>query len=722
MGFTFVWLIALASSASPDDAPDLQRFEFSQTEMAAPVMLILYSASEADARRAANAAFTRIRDLNAILSDYDPQSELRRLCRDASGEAGIPASSDLWRVLKRADEISRASKGAFDITVGSVVRLWRQARQLHRLPASDRLEKAMALVDYRLVRLDPGHQTVRLLKPGMRIDLGGIAKGYAADEALRVLRDQGIASALVDIGGDIALGSPPPGRPGWRVGVASRGGEQHKARSLSLSRCAVATSGDTEQFVIIDGERYSHIVDPRTGMGINDESCVTVVAPDGMTADALASAASVLGPREGLELIENTPGGAGRIVQGLGGESTVQESTGWRRFLWKDSSSSTKGKIADAAFSGWNGVTSGPAGEDPPETTSPSEKVPDPTVVPTVVWMLEPVPLPESKAAAEAEMKAYTERIPGTKVTFDMVPIPGGKFLLGSPPGEAHRAEHEGPQIEVEVEPFWMGRCEVTWEEYELWGMGLDAALHKETEQELSPWDRLADTITRPTKPYSDMTFGMGKDGYPAICMTHLAAKVYCKWLSAKTGRYYRLPTEAEWEYAARAGTTTAYSFGDDPKDLGDYAWYFDNSDDQYHQVGKKKPNPWGLFDMHGNVAEWVLDQFKPDSYRSFTGKLVRNPLVFPETIYPRVARGGSWYDDADMLRSAARRGSNRDWKMNDPQIPQSIWYHTDAKFVGFRVVRPLRIPAAKEAARYDLDQAQKIDLADYLEYLAGRG
>jgi formylglycine-generating enzyme required for sulfatase activity len=178
-----------------------------------------------------------------------------------------------------------------------------------------------------------------------------------------------------------------------------------------------------------------------------------------------------------------------------------------------------------------------------------------------------------------------------------------------------------------------------------------------------------------------------------------LAARTFCNWLSAKTGRYYRLPTEAEWEYACRAGTTTAYSFGDDPAQLADHAWSFDNSNEKYHPVGQKKPNPWGLFDMHGNVAEWVLDQHDTQFYAKQADGVADNPLNTPTTLDPRVVRGGSWDDDPEMLRSAARGKSTPDWKQRDPQIPKSIWYSTDAPFVGFRIVRPLREPNAEERA-----------------------
>lgn len=340
----------------------------------------------------------------------------------------------------------------------------------------------------------------------------------------------------------------------------------------------------------------------------------------------------------------------------------------------------------------------------------------DPSVLPPVSWLLKPVETPNAEATTETEMKPYTQKIIGTDAKFDMVPIRGGKFLMGSPESEADRKEEEGPQFEVEVEPFWMGKCEVTWEEYELWGMGLDKQFRKVTGAKTTEYDTLADAITMPTKPYADMSFGMGKEKTPAISMTQLSAKMYCKWLSAKTGYYYRLPTEAEWEYACRAGTKTAFSFGDDPADMDDYGWHYGNSDDKYHPVGQKKPNPWGLFDMHGNVAEWVLDQYTPDGYQKPASNPAKNPVVEPTKIDPRVVRGGSWFDDADRARSAARAGSTRDWKAQDPQIPQSVWYLTDAEWVGFRVVRPLRKPTPEETAKYDIDPVQKQDMLDYQE------
>ena len=312
--------------------------------------------------------------------------------------------------------------------------------------------------------------------------------------------------------------------------------------------------------------------------------------------------------------------------------------------------------------------------------------------------LADPTKVVGADAKTPDAMQPYTEVIANTQVTFKMLPIPGGSFSMGSPAGEAGRNEDEGPAHTVTIEPFWMEAYEVTWNQYEIWTFNLDIQRRGVNNEKPTALDLAADAVTRPTKPYTDMSFGMGKDGFPAISMTQLAAKTFCQWLSAKTGRYYRLPTEAEWEYACRAGSKTAYSFGDDPKQLGDYAWYTENSGDAYHKVGTKKPNAWGLYDMHGNVAEWTLDGYEPAAYAGPAGANgVKEPLVVATKLYPQSVRGGSWDDEVARLRSAARRGSHRDWKQQDPQIPQSIWYFTDAQFLGFRVVRPLVEPSAEE-------------------------
>jgi formylglycine-generating enzyme required for sulfatase activity len=301
---------------------------------------------------------------------------------------------------------------------------------------------------------------------------------------------------------------------------------------------------------------------------------------------------------------------------------------------------------------------------------------------------------PQQPAESAESMKPYVETIPGSDVKFEMLPIPGGTFEMGSPPSEAKRGDDEGPVHPVQIAPFWMGKCEATWEEYDLFAFSLDLKRKARENVDLAQQpetEKKSDAVTRPTPPYADETFGYGRNGQPAICITHHAAMEYCRWLSAKTGKTYRLPTEAEWEYACRAGTRTAYSWGDDPAKLAEYAWDVDNAE-KPEKVGKKKPNPWGLHDIHGNVAEWCLDHYNADAYKVFsTEKATMGPVILPDgKEYPYVARGGSWDDDADKLRSAARRGSNPEWSVQDPQRPQSIWWHTDATFVGFRIVRPL--------------------------------
>lgn len=311
-------------------------------------------------------------------------------------------------------------------------------------------------------------------------------------------------------------------------------------------------------------------------------------------------------------------------------------------------------------------------------------------------------PVKDAYATKPEEMKKYVELIEHTSAKIEMIPIAGGKFAIGSPDSEADRNADEGPVHQVEISPFWMAKCEMTWDAYDVWMSDLDVFSREVNKVKATPRDAIADEFqkSQPTKPYCDMSFGMGKRGFPAICMTQHAARTYCKWLSAKTGRYYRLPTEAEWEYACRAGTTTAYSFGDDASQLKDYAWFADNADEVYHEVGEKKPNPWGLNDMHGNVAEWVLDQHTPEGYP--LDKLKKsNPLLIPKTLYPRTVRGGGWDKPAAACRSAVREGSTEDWISQDPQFPVSIWYLTDALHVGFRVVRPMQEPTEEEKKAY---------------------
>ena len=298
-----------------------------------------------------------------------------------------------------------------------------------------------------------------------------------------------------------------------------------------------------------------------------------------------------------------------------------------------------------------------------------------------------------SKEKEEPEMKSYSSTIPQSGSTYHMVAVPSGSFHMGSSKKEPNHKPHEGPVREVKIDAFWIGKYEVSWNEYEKFMIDGGRRKKNGAKQFPSPDDSDIDLISRPTKPYVEMTFGMGKDGYPAISMTQHAALQYCKWLSSQTGHFYRLPTEAEWEYACRAGTKTAYSFGDSEKELNDYAWFIDNADFKYQKVGKKKPNPWGIHDMHGNVAEWTIDIFSKEGYDP---ERLDNPWAKGRNLYPRVARGGSWNDFPESLRSSARFPSTKSWKLQDPQLPKSIWYLTDAQWLGFRIVRPLIVPSAE--------------------------
>lgn len=309
------------------------RFEFSEPQMGMEFRVVLYAPDAGTARHAVNAMYRRVTELNLILSDYEEDSELTQLNRTAGSGRAVRVSPDLWRVLEEGQEWAQRTHGAFDMTVGPVVQLWRRARRQHELPSRDRLERARAAVGYAYLELDPPRRAVRLTRPGMRLDLGGIAKGYVLDEAVRVLERHGLRRVLLQAGGDLVVGDPPPGRPAWRVETSSASGPgAPPAQSLLLRRCALATSGDLFQYVEIDGVRYSHIVDPRTGLGLTDHSQVSVIARRGMTADALATALSVLGPSDGIALVEDTSGAAARVVRKVSGRWEIWESRRWARY------------------------------------------------------------------------------------------------------------------------------------------------------------------------------------------------------------------------------------------------------------------------------------------------------------------------------------------------------------------------------------------------------
>jgi len=372
----------------------------------------------------------------------------------------------------------------------------------------------------------------------------------------------------------------------------------------------------------------------------------------------------------------------------------------------------------------------------------------------------------EPNVTAPAEFKPYTEALPGTDVTFEMVPIPGGELTMGSSAAEQkrfavdyHDSSDEGPQVKVRIEPFWMMKHEVTWAQFkqymklydhfkrfdsvrqmlaprkvEDFGEGAEAKAKHEAHLKLQAELRAlleehealrqyldqpvtdADAITTPTPLYdASFTYDKGEQpNHPAVTMTPHTASQYAKWLSRITGRFYRLPTEAEWEWACRAGATTAYAFGDDMQQLGDYAWYFDNSEDKYHPVGQKKPNAWGLHDMHGNVAEWVLDEYDAKAYAAHAGKTISAAEAWRKPTKPtgRVFRGGSWDHDPQRLRSAAREASDdKPWKLQDPNEPRSPWWYTEvaAQRVGFRLVRPVHEPTEAQQQAYWREYVEQV-------------
>ena len=348
---------------------------------------------------------------------------------------------------------------------------------------------------------------------------------------------------------------------------------------------------------------------------------------------------------------------------------------------------------------------------------------------------------------AQGYMVPYRQEIPGTEQSFQMVPIPGGTFLMGSPETEKGRNQDEGPQVKVTMNPFWMSEHEVTWGQYQAFmGLysqlkqiqGLRYRLSDEAEATklqsqlkaagavdlLKHLQRLpedVDAITAPTELYEpDITYEFGSDAdQPAVTMTQYAAKQYSKWVSKLTGNFYALPSEAQWEYAARAGAETTYHFGNDPERLGEYAWYADNADDALHQVGTKKPNRWGLYDMHGNVAEWVLDGYDPGGFAP------DGQVRWSTEVFPRVIRGGSWESTAAGCRSAARLASqDEEWKEEDPNLPKSPWWFTTdpARGVGFRLIRALAAPPDEDKKKYWEIDAEETgwDVEDRLE--EGRG
>lgn len=315
---------------------------------------------------------------------------------------------------------------------------------------------------------------------------------------------------------------------------------------------------------------------------------------------------------------------------------------------------------------------------------------------------------PEEGRYVEIEggyMVPYFGKVPGDNILYRMMPIPGGTLMMGSPPEEAGRREDEGPVVKVTVAPGWVGRTEVTWAEYRCY-MRLERAFKEFRDLGVRRVDEESqvDAVSAPSMLYDpSFVYGYGEGKrQPCAMMTQFAAKQYTKFLSLSTGRFYRLPTEAEWEYACRAGTTTAYYFGDDPKQLSEHAWIYENSDDTRHQVARFEPNPWGLHDMYGNVAEWVLDQYVADHYQKLDPMGVSSQAAWavPSQVYPRVCRGGSFELEPEDCRSSARMFSSETWKADDPEFPSSPWWYTSDRSagVGFRLFRPLETPKSRES------------------------
>lgn len=298
-----LWLVLaalielLSVQARSPAAQPLLRFEFTETHMGSPVHIVLYTTEAQTAKNAAIKAYARVAELDRIFSDYNPESELMKLV-DLFAEKDrepVPVCSDLFDILKKSEAISEATVGAFDITAAPVIRQWRRARRDRKLPTPINIQEALSRVGYRRVKLDENGRRVHL-EPGTKLDLGGIAKGYTATEALKTLQTLGVQSALVSVAGDIAVGNAPPDQLGWRVAVAGLNPSKDEPLfQLQLTNASISTSGDAERFVEIDGRRYSHIVDTKTGLGIERRATVTVVSTDGSAADAYATALYALG-------------------------------------------------------------------------------------------------------------------------------------------------------------------------------------------------------------------------------------------------------------------------------------------------------------------------------------------------------------------------------------------------------------------------------------------
>ena len=333
---TIRFLVAICAALAAR-AAELQKFAFEKAEMGVPFQITIFAEKESDASAAADAAFTRIETLNAIFSDYEDDSELAKLSQSSGGGKAVKVSEELWKVLSRAQQLAVQTDGAFDVTCGPLTSVWRRARRKKELPSQELVAEIRGRVGFKKMRLDEKQRTVELLAPQMRLDLGSIAKGYACDEAVRVLKQKRFPVSLVAAGGDTVAGDAPPGRKGWRIEVGSldAAGDVPKPAPpvVEIANAAISTSGDRFQRLEIGGKRYSHILDPRTGQPLTDHNLVTVIARDGLTA-GISTACSVIGPEQGLKLVAEWKAAARFQRQPLA-KVDITESPGWADWLLK---------------------------------------------------------------------------------------------------------------------------------------------------------------------------------------------------------------------------------------------------------------------------------------------------------------------------------------------------------------------------------------------------
>jgi len=332
-GLMMLVLVCAALACAEEGVPPaekLQRYEFAQPKMGTTFRIVVYAPSEMAAKQGSDAAFARIEELNGIFSDYSADSELSKLCAVSGGPA-VKVSAELFDILSAAEKAAKQSDGAFDVTIGPLIKLWRLSRSQKTLPLPERIAAAKVRSGIALMHLDAATSSVRLEKAEMRLDLGGIAKGYAADEAMIVLRGQGLTRVLIAGGGDIRVGKAPPDQVGWKVAVSPIDPKEKPTEFLLLEDAAVSTSGDAEQHVEIGGVRYGHIVDPKTGLGMNCRRSVTVVAPNGTTSDWMDTAVYVLGSERGMKMIDGEIGISALFMERTAEGVTRVESENWKK-------------------------------------------------------------------------------------------------------------------------------------------------------------------------------------------------------------------------------------------------------------------------------------------------------------------------------------------------------------------------------------------------------